>query len=975
MPTPTLATYAFLPWLRRGLSAQIARLDGAPSPDVHVRVPVAITMNDALTANATLALAGPGEVGGLDIDVIARVYPKPNTSDAEPNYFPLIEFEQPDLPWRQTPARATGADRLRPWLCLIVVRDEEIVALDEDSARRRLTAVTVRSANVLPKLDQSWAWAHVQISGEDAQDLTADRIRQLFHDDPDRALSRLLCPRRLDSGTSYRAFLVPTFERGRAAGLGEEPEGDGLAAAWSAASTNVRLPVYYQWRFATGTVGDFEYLARLLQARPLPPQVGTRPVDATDPGLGLPPAVDGPLIVEGALVPPGFTRGDPGGSTVDEFRERLTHLLDAAANRLADPGHPRVLGPPLYGRWPARRDRLAADPPWFAALNGDLRFRAFAGVGARVVGRLQRQLMASAWQQVAGIREANARLRYAQLARAVANRVFTRHVAAQDTSSLLGITGPLHAKVVSAGATVAGRFSSSPVPPGSAAPQLRRVMRPLGPIGRRLGIARDRRPLRIVERVNRGHLATAAAPVLPHGALTMRTAIEPSRVAAQKEATRAPGVSRIVARANRLDALAAGALTSVQLTAAPLRGVFQPSEAFGAEPSVEARIAPAPATGEAPAARRFRLAAADVFRPAAVTTGEPQTLVSAPLATLQTALVESLRPDRTFAESVGARLQLPPRGVRQPGGDPLESVMAAPQFPQPMYQPLAELSQEWILPGFSGVPPNTTTLLETNQAVVESYMVGLNDAMARELQWNEYPTDMRGTCFRQFWDVGGYAGTVAADRLRDIDEIHLWGATGLGANSARDLPPGGAFLVLLVRGELLRRYPNTVLYAVNAVRTAAGRDLGTEERHPLFRGVLQPDVTFFGFDLTADEARGQTDPQSPDQGWFFVLQEHPAEPRFGLDTAGGELGAFATAWSELSWGHLASSEADLDTLACIDLDAPLPDTRQIAASGGAAWHASSGLGPAGATSAHLAYVTLQQPMRVAIHASQMIRTG
>ena len=38
---------------------------------------------------------------------------------------------------------------------------------------------------------------------------------------PSRLLARLLCPRQLHPQTSYQAFVVPTFERGRLAGLGD----------------------------------------------------------------------------------------------------------------------------------------------------------------------------------------------------------------------------------------------------------------------------------------------------------------------------------------------------------------------------------------------------------------------------------------------------------------------------------------------------------------------------------------------------------------------------------------------------------------------------------------------------------------------------------------------------------------------------------------------------------------------------------
>ena len=44
--------------------------------------------------------------------------------------------------------------------------------------------------------------------------------------------------------------------------------------------------------------------------------------------------------------------------------------------------------------------------------------------------------------------------------------------------------------------------------------------------------------------------------------------------------------------------------------------------------------------------------------------------------------------------------------------------------------------------------------METNQRFVEAYMVGLNYEFARKLLWREYPTDQRGSYFRQFWSVG-----------------------------------------------------------------------------------------------------------------------------------------------------------------------------------------------------------------------------
>jgi hypothetical protein len=1002
------------------MASQIARRDGEPSADVHVRVPVGVTLNTNLSVTVPLALRGPGEVSAIDADVIARVYPAPESFDVESNYFPLIEFEQPDLPWRYTPAREDTDNRLRPWLCLITLADAEVAELKVAGEEGLPPVLTVSNAAALPNLEQSWAWAHVQISGEDAADLDDAALEALLAAHPERLLSRLLSPRRLLPATTYQTFLVPAFERGRLAGLGEAPQGDGLAPAWVNTSTDIRLPVYYHWRFGTGVSGDFEYLARQLQARPIPDGVGTRPIDVSRPGLGLPPAADESMLLEGALVPPKFVRPSWIGGLAEAFKTSLTTLLDAPAARLSEADQSRIVGPPLYGRWHAKRERVTSQPAWFNTLNLDPRNRVLSGIGTRVIQSLQRQLMASAWQQVAGIREANERLRFAQFARAAANRIFTRHMVPHETDVLLALTAPLHGKVLASPTTIAQRLRTSPVAPGSLAPLLRRVTRPLGPLGRQLGLAVERRPIRVVDRLNRGELVLAPTPEAPAGAATpdlavVRNAVDdtPERREALRQRARmlrqsfwillalavimliagagiilalgfatasaiaygsARSIDARLAHFDRVDAVVSGGLTPEMIRDAPARSQFIPVETA---PGVGGQAVPQAAStrGEPLAAARFRQAAADVFGQLSTPAFAPPPLVAARLTEMKSTLTSSLHPDLTFASALHRRLKLPPDVAHQPGADPLESVMAAPQFPQPMYKPLADLSQDWLLPGLERVPTNTSTLVETNQPVIEGYMVGLSHEMARELQWNEYPTDMRGTYFRQFWDVAGYTGSVPQEKLRDITQIHTWVTTKLGENSARDQPPSNRHLVLLVRGELLRRYPNTIVYAVKTIRQGGGRALGTEERHPLFRGVLPPDVTFFGFDLTVDEVRGVDDLQSPDQGWYFVFQEQPSEPRFGLDIPTAVPGGVAVKWSDLSWGHLAASDEDLAAMAYIDLDANLPDTRQVSSTGGAAWHARTGLGPAGATSAHLAYITLQQPMRVALHGSDMIRAS
>ena len=85
--------------------------------------------------------------------------------------------------------------------------------------------------------------------------------------------------------------------------------------------------------------------------------------------------------------------------------------------------------------------------------------------------------------------------------------------------------------------------------------------------------------------------------------------------------------------------------------------------------------------------------------------------------------------------------------------DPITQGSEAPEFPEAMYRSLADRSTDYILPGLSKIPPNKVALLQTNQAFIESYMVGLNHEISREYLWREFPAPLNSTAFRQFWDV------------------------------------------------------------------------------------------------------------------------------------------------------------------------------------------------------------------------------
>lgn len=308
--------------------------------------------------------------------------------------------------------------------------------------------------------------------------------------------------------------------------------------------------------------------------------------------------------------------------------------------------------------------------------------------------------------------------------------------------------------------------------------------------------------------------------------------------------------------------------------------------------------------------------------------------------------------------------------------DQLKPVMAHPKFEDPMFRELKAISQEYILPNLSMVKENTITLLETNQAFIEAYMAGLNHEMSRELLWREYPTDQRGTYFRQFWDVADNTTHSGEERL-DIKTMDDWKAQ-LGDHSPRAVTNSkGTYLVLLVRGELLKKYPNTQVYAQKAAfenvtspstpRVLADETVSANIQTPVFMAELDPDIYLFGFDLDEETARGDTDdPAKP--GWFFVLRERPGQIRFGLDdwtpidTEPELPDSDPQHWNDLSWEHFVSDKSELDSY---QLDA----THSFGSSAGSE---NSPRPVWGKNSADIASILYQNPVLFARHASEML---
>lgn len=1057
----TLRNYTFLPWTRRGLGAEITTPDdlasGAPGPE-RASVSIAFSINGQPIAK-DVELLGPGDLVGINPRAIVKTDPRNWVTDFESNYLPYVEFYEEDFPWRFTPATAVNPldqSRLRPWICLVVLKESEFV----ERASSPLPAFEISEgldpASLFPPLDQSWAWAHVHVSQNiignalqttDPSEVAAveQNLQQTLQANADTASSRLLSVRKLEDNTAYHAFVVPAFEAGRLAGMGQDPQGvSGQRSSWD---DGQRLyPIYYRWFFRTGDKGDFEFLVDLLEPRPADKRVGVRSMDMQDPGYEVGGMSD-PLRtmgLEGALKstemepspadwpPLGTDFDDPPAGSAGRFLNELEEKVNLQftlqqAETPANPHPDPIVSPPLYGKWYAMAERLDVrqGAGWVNELNRDPRLRTPAGAGTQVIQKEQEKFMQQAWAQLGDLLQANQKIRQFQLAWMSTFVSYQRHLLPQPTDQLLTFTHAVQSRVLGSPTTIATQVKDSRLPRAAVDPAFRRITRPRGAIMRKVVPTGAPRPQQVLHRLNEGTLTAAPAPPDPTGQISLDAAadsIVPPPLPEWLDRLLRSGLLSIglliAIVAAVLLAILTGDLVFVAIAVAlaalwivlrrlgrqvqeaqTLHAAFQersftPSavDTIAARPAfaltdfgVEMPRAGDATGGDSSEATNFRLALKDAFN--VYQSPPPPLPVPPPLQVenVVTKLKQALNPSVAIPKRAQFVLKIP-ASIKDSYLRPqptLVTVMAHPVFAEPMYRALRDISSELLVPNLGLIPNNTISLLQTNQRFIEAYMVGLNDEMGRELLWRQFPTDQRGSYFRQFWDVGD---TISRDtskppaqieeELLDITKLHTWeSATALGTHPNRPLPTGAeadeARLVLVVRGDLLKKYPTVVIYAQQAkwgtdeqgrqVRVLDESNPAQFIKTPIFKAEIDPDVHFLGFDLTASVVKGSPDPSVNNPGWFFVIQERPGEPRFGLDNRSDDSPETPTNWNELAWEHLAQSE----TLSCVDFAVHVPDDTDIVAPPDSQFEW-------GRNAADMAYILYQVPVMVAFHAADML---
>ena len=1065
-----VAKYQFQSWARRGIAAHIKEQDTLGNPaavlpaNERASVPVGVSINAAPQTPKDFALIGPGDIIGIQREMIVRTEPRNWITNVEPNYLAFIEFYDEDFPWRYTPAHPDG-QRLRPWLAVLVLKEGEF---DRDDRRIPLPVVSVKTKNAWPPSDETWLFGHVHTEQDIAPNELSDlekylnSLRAAVTTDPDKIYSRLMSPRHLEPNKAYSAFLVPSFEVGRLAGLGQPTTGvPAQKPAWDATTTNLELPFYYDWYFRTGAEEDFESLVKMLEPRILDPKIGIRMMDCSKPGFvkvddegrqralaapgedpGLPapnPVIQG---LEGALktdrtnpVPVTFTPN----AFQDEIKilvnlpETIKTNLDAPAGSDEDFLNDPVVTVPFYGQNHARQhktDKVLLDVTksgWYHDLNRDPRTRVPAGFGTNVIQKGQEKFMQKAWQQVQKVYEANRKVRDFKFTMHISAFLNTQTFAVLPAERLLAVTAPVHTKVMGSATTIRHQLGQSRLTTPVFSAAFRRMTRPTGKLARRLSANGQRFDYSaLINAVNENQITPAPPREVPSGLLSvddLADSIRPKNlppwllwlirqrllvliillillllIGLFTGAWIVVGILALAAVAGffwlqRQNRLIEDADTFVD----PEKGInavlnVPPQPNFNVTLEGETSAPPATAgssvTADSVEARNFRTAVVRLQERAAIRPPEKPPLARFDIVNAHIKLARAIDPAFSFPLRLSSFVLIP--GFRFDRPEEIVEAMAHPDFEDAMYSYLRDINKELLIPNLQLIPPNTISLLETNPRFIESYMVGLNHEMGRELLWREYPTDMRGSYFRQFWEVKGISNPdtpADAEQLKDITKIHSWqSTTGLGTHKpppapTADVQPGEEQVVLVIRGELLKRYPNTVIYAQKALDDGQGnkvirekdptpKQFDQEFKFPLFKAEIEPDLRFFGFDLTIEKAKGTVashDFPGDHQGWFFVLQEVPGEPRFGMDisyqptrdTDNNPANDPKDDWDNLAWNVFGVTEPKFVKISPAPAF-PRPDVAELSAH------------PWGSNSAQMAYILFQTPVMVAVHASEML---
>ena len=453
--TVTGKTYYF-PWVRKGMSNRLSEIDRlgciedasllakqrpllSITTEYNIIPPVsedaqkdkAATSEEEIlfvpiSETKDIQFISPGDIAGIDPHAVLKVTPHPGSEGFAIQYYPYIEFWEPDFLWRYTPAAPNG-NKLRPWLALLVCEKSRCLLKkrQEGESVSFIIEDNDQYEKIFPYPEDTWKSGHAQ--GFTSEDPVFCRLLAL------RARTDVI----LNAATEYYAFLVPAFETGRLRGLGFE---DGVlqditaqAPAWEKNINKQKekhpnhpfdFPIYYSWSFKTGEDSFDGLVEKLKISSEFNSDIKidvTRMGEGLDYNLfkpepkrkiiGMPAATQVPTYQKGTPFP--LDSGDE-KNLYDHLKELLSYNPVFLENRAQITGQAAIeignddpwVVPPVYGGKHImatsidEADNKATKTPWFTQLNLDIHNRAVAGLGKKTVQIHQEEFVNRAWKQV-----------------------------------------------------------------------------------------------------------------------------------------------------------------------------------------------------------------------------------------------------------------------------------------------------------------------------------------------------------------------------------------------------------------------------------------------------------------------------------------------------------------------------------------------------------------------------------------------
>ncbi|MEM7703302.1 MAG: hypothetical protein AAF251_15300 [Pseudomonadota bacterium] len=1031
----------FVDFYRRGL-ANLAR-PSASEPRASFGVQVKASASglgptSTRTEQQTVSLQGAADVIGLSRGLIARREPPPNITDFEPNQLAFVEFYEPDLPWRFSPDASDAP--LQPWLTLLVLKEEEFTITPGASPLPRLS-ISAGSAP-LPDLGQRRFFAHIQLQRTDhiAAALAADQAGATSRVISQRALepqtryTAFLVPALAVGALAGLGETVAGFAVSATApawtdtNAGVElPVYDHWFFMTGPAEDFESLARRFKPFAAPPEIGfqpgDFSEPGYEL------------------PGPQLPEGET--LAVGGAIQSPVGEPLNWPAAGPDPFRQGLVPIINVGAGGdeqpvLSPPLYGRWHALQDNGDPANRTDwfhTLNFDPRLriAAGLGAEVVRRNQERLMAEAWRQLGDVLKANQIIGAGAVSWLSSRRFYRR-------RVLPRDRASQFAfiapSAHRIVTGdPSAPQEQTAGETLRTRAGRNGRRPSGSEPAIRKAFRPSGRLARRFGSTDSSQASYDVAT---GDLAQVPPRTNLSGPMVVENQISPPEGGGLNEPSlpsanpgRTPpkwtqtrwfhwllvalvvlilALLLLASVAGPLAGGLAGGLLVVVLFLLWLRGTRQSEDPnladvtgwldpglFDNAPGREdfavgppaAPVSDTPPSGGGdpadPDSGESGAAVADAFinaheQWAGNASDAPQAIPVDPVdsATLDALIDEAVAkidPAITIPRRVATRVDVSVTIWTLNQRAALAPIRAHPVFEDITSSLLADLAPNRLVPNIDKMPRNSVSVFASNARFIEAYFVGLNHEMSRELLWRGYPTDQRGSYFRRFW-ARPFSEEGSAN---DIEYLHRWQPdSALGTHGLDGLRSDQA--IVAIRGDLLKKYPQTLIYLQKARYDGTGADrtkrLDDSDPDavltPIFSTQILPDMSFFGFDVSVDDLRGD----DQDAGYFAVFAERPGETRFGLDFATTPPTPFEN-WADLDWDKAASQVVNEHLVLPSDPAAirpvvpsgtPADDPRRLYSF--ATLNSDGGPG----LSADIASVLMQDPFLMAMHAEHLIKT-